>query len=311
MTYEGYVKKDGTWHNRGTLTYSNGSKYDGYFKNGSFHGDGELTYRSGPHYKGQFRDGEYDGQGEFKYNGGTTFKGLFKKSFPMSGIVKNLKPFFLTPNGKYSGPVRAIKSRYERGYKPEPTNTVVYDNYYLVPHTDKSLSEEYHTGSADYSNGSRTYVGEWHCSQETGFGKSQLYMGRHSFDTYEGYSDGKWPESGQDGQGVYTTHGGNRYEGSFKRIVTSKDDIYEGIVVDGKRETWGMQFVRSKDGTRSWYRGEWKGDVKCGEGRIKFENGDIFEGIFENDQCLDGTVTPNDRFRYYKASYKDGKIKAL
>lgn len=55
-----------------------------------------------------------------------------------------------------------------------------------------------------------------------------------------------------------------------------EDGEYSGELVDGKRDGYGM--LRSE---REYYEGNWKNDVKHGEGRIVVDEQEIY-GVWEN-----------------------------
>lgn len=72
--YEGEYK-NGTWHGKGTITWSDGDKYKGDWKNGYRTGNGTYTFKEkqkgyGYKYVGGFLNGEYHGKGTWYYVGG-------------------------------------------------------------------------------------------------------------------------------------------------------------------------------------------------------------------------------------------------
>ena len=54
---------------RGTLTYTDGSRYEGEIRNGKRHGQGTYTWTSGNRYEGQFRDSKMHGRGTYTCSG--------------------------------------------------------------------------------------------------------------------------------------------------------------------------------------------------------------------------------------------------
>ena len=68
---------DGKLTGRGRLQWSNGVRYDGYFKLGLYAGHGELTYADGRVYRGEFANGMFDGHGHYTLPDGQVFDGGF------------------------------------------------------------------------------------------------------------------------------------------------------------------------------------------------------------------------------------------
>jgi len=59
---------------RKTITYPDGSRYEGPVLNGKPHGGGTMTYPDGRHYTGPFLDGKPDGFGLMTYPDGQAKK---------------------------------------------------------------------------------------------------------------------------------------------------------------------------------------------------------------------------------------------
>ena len=66
--YEGEWK-DGQKNGQGTYTWSNGNKYVGEFKDGKKHGQGTITFLDGGGYEGEYKDGKKHGQGTMTWKG--------------------------------------------------------------------------------------------------------------------------------------------------------------------------------------------------------------------------------------------------
>jgi len=82
--YEGEWK-DGQKHGQGTYTWSNGNKYVGEFKDGKKHGQGTFTWSNGKKYVGEFKNGIQNGQGTLTFPNGKKFKGKWKDGKPWNG----------------------------------------------------------------------------------------------------------------------------------------------------------------------------------------------------------------------------------
>ena len=63
----------------GTLTYKDGSKYEGEFKNGRLSGQGTFTWLDGVKYVGGFKAGKRHGQGTYTWLDGTIDNGIWEK----------------------------------------------------------------------------------------------------------------------------------------------------------------------------------------------------------------------------------------
>ena len=62
----------------GSLTYSDGDKYEGEWKDGQKNGQGTYTWSNGNKYVGEFKDGKKHGQGTFTWSNGRKYVGEFK-----------------------------------------------------------------------------------------------------------------------------------------------------------------------------------------------------------------------------------------
>ncbi|MBR2141254.1 MAG: hypothetical protein IJ853_02760 [Rickettsiales bacterium] len=79
-TYEGGVKNH-KLNGFGIFTYANGNiykEYRGDFKDGEFNGQGILTFASGAVYIGNFKNDEFDGKGKYSFTNGDEYEGQFK-----------------------------------------------------------------------------------------------------------------------------------------------------------------------------------------------------------------------------------------
>ena len=78
-------EKDGKRHGQGTVTYSNGKKYDGEFKKGQKSGHGTQIWSDGRKYTGEWEDGKITGIGVMTNKDGTKFDGEWKRGRPVNG----------------------------------------------------------------------------------------------------------------------------------------------------------------------------------------------------------------------------------
>ncbi len=75
--YEGELK-DNKRHGKGTYTFSDGEKYEGEWKDGENHGTGTYTFSNGEKYEGESKDGEEHGTGTYTFSNGDKYEGEWK-----------------------------------------------------------------------------------------------------------------------------------------------------------------------------------------------------------------------------------------
>jgi len=73
-------KINGKKEGKGIYFYTNGCKYEGYFKNDKKNGVGIFYYNNGDKYEGNFEEGNYEGKGIFYFNNGDRYEGNFEKN---------------------------------------------------------------------------------------------------------------------------------------------------------------------------------------------------------------------------------------
>ena len=74
-TYNGGKDTDGNKHGQGTLTFSDGRKYEGEWQHDKKHGQGTFTYANGRKYEGEWQHDKKHGQGTFTYANGRKYEG--------------------------------------------------------------------------------------------------------------------------------------------------------------------------------------------------------------------------------------------
>ena len=87
-------------HGQGTITTPNGNKYSGEWQNDIKQGQGNLILSDGKKYIGQFKAGKYDGQGELSYPDGKKEIGLFKNGKFSPPVINTENQIPDTPNNK-------------------------------------------------------------------------------------------------------------------------------------------------------------------------------------------------------------------
>ncbi|MEN6389408.1 MAG: protein kinase [Syntrophomonas sp.] len=176
----------------GSLTLSDGSKYDGEIMKNKPDGQGTMTYSNGDKYQGQFKEGKREGTGSYTGGDGSVLVGTWQ-SDELAGDATITK----TDGSKYVGQLKNFKADGK--------------------------------GTMTLADGSK-YDGEWKDNQRSGYGiltepNGDRYEGQWKNDKRDGKGvlitqnfryDGQWKEGRAEGYGVITYTDGNKYEGEFK-----------------------------------------------------------------------------------------------
>lgn len=197
--------------------------------------------------------------------------------------------------------VRSPDSKSDAGktsiYKGEFENGYFQGEGYHLDATGCLYRGLFHRG-ASHGKGTCTwptgwmYTGEWKNDLREGFGTSRQVM--PDGETYSGY----WKEDQWHGQGKLIYAGGDTYEGEFFKgniqgqgtYTFTDKSFYVGTFVQDVRCGYGeMTFA---DGTM--YLGEWKKNWREGKGKFIDVNGHTFEGMYLNDEQVDGILTLTD-----------------
>ena len=112
---------------------------------------------------------------------------------------------------------------------------------------------------------------------------------------YHGY----WKEGVRDGVGreVYASNG-ITYEGEWQNdqrngygtSVSQAGNIYQGNWKNDQRDGYGEEISIDTDpNNRYTYQGEWKNNEREGPGILRFADGQIYEGMFDNGEYIGST----------------------
>ncbi len=74
--------------------------------------------------------------------------------------------------------------------------------------------------------------------------------------------------------------------GTKAYCLVSLSKIYRGQFKKGVPDGLGILWQKNND----WYEGEWEKGLKHGKGRYHFEDGSLFEGIFQRNSCDNGVL---------------------
>ena len=102
MTYPDGSKYEGQWkddkrNGQGTMSFPDGGRLAGQWKDGNFSGQGTMTYRYGT-YEGQWKDGMKSGQGVMTYPDGSKYEGNWKED-----KINGQGSYAYADGGKYVG----------------------------------------------------------------------------------------------------------------------------------------------------------------------------------------------------------------
>ena len=197
-TYVGEIEK-GKPHGIGTLTYKDGSKYEGGWKNGVVHGQGISNMSFGYRYEGEYKNGFRDGQGTLTYPDGRKYVGGWKDGrYHGQGTRTNSDgSMFIGEynhyrkwNGTEYDKFGNIRYKFVNGKQIKTVEDVIGNGLETLTFVDGKYVGElkdgilHGQGTYTWSNGDK-YVGEWKNGKMTG-------------------------------QGTFTYHNGTKYEGEWK-----------------------------------------------------------------------------------------------
>eukprot|EP01062_Namystynia_karyoxenos_P023809 TRINITY_DN19227_c0_g1_i2.p1 TRINITY_DN19227_c0_g1~~TRINITY_DN19227_c0_g1_i2.p1 ORF type:complete len:720 (+),score=172.55 TRINITY_DN19227_c0_g1_i2:91-2250(+) len=142
-------------------------------------------------------------------------------------------------------------------------------------------------GRLQYNNGN-VYEGAWADGAPNGTGTKSWANG----DRYEG----QWAAGKRHGHGRYTFAAGGQYEGGYVDDLPdgqgrweANGEVYEGGYRKGQRCGMGTETFQ-KEGQTVRYEGTWFGGKREGVGRLIFQDGSRWEGIFSGGERKQGTL---------------------
>lgn len=234
-------KKNGLFHGKGKITWTDGVEYEGDFYEGLITGNGKITYADGSNYDGAFLNGLMHGEGVLVYEN-TRYEGELKNDlFDGKGV------YLMEDGSKYSG--HFVKGEFH--------GSGTYENDYgkYEGEFDKGVF----TGKGKYtSNEGAQYTGEF---------VDWVYQGQGTLTGGNGDQYiGKFEGGSLNGPGEFIGHKGDRYEGSFSngyyhgqgayRAISG--DVYEGGFEYGLYKGRGtLTYAQPLDGVTS-LSGVWR-----------------------------------------------------
>ena len=261
--FEGYWR-EGQRHGKGTLYFTNGSEHAGEWENDELI-NCVCTNSDGSRYEGEIRNQKFDGEGTYYFNDGGKYVGEWKDG-----------------------------ERYGQG--------ILYDGR-KIRYSGTWRDGELHGQGIYYFNEGGRYEGSWASGMKDGIGTlyysdGTKYTGRWNNDMKNGkgtitFSDGaqytgEWKDNQRSGQGTYFFAGGDKYVGEWKDNLKHGEGTYyyegghsySGEWKNDRKSGYGVyNFDNGKQ-----YKGQWKNDVRHGEGKM-VDNGSVFrEGFWINDE---------------------------
>lgn len=244
---------------RAAFELSSRGKFVGNFKNDDWISGGTFVFDNGNEYKGEFQNKMMHGHGTLSYADGKKYVGEFE-----SGRMHGQGTFTFQDGTKRQGQFK--NDEHVKG-------TIAYENG--SQYTGEFRDETYHgkgvytTASGDKYVGS-FQEGKFHGQGEYTWANGQEYRGAFAHGKHHGF-------------GTMTKPNGQRYEGSWKEgqkngygeEVREDDSFYKGEFKRNKREGDGTLIFRGFE-----YIGEFENDTAHGHGRLKYPDGNSYEGSF-------------------------------
>ncbi|CAG9322820.1 unnamed protein product [Blepharisma stoltei] len=220
--YTGEWNTNNQRHGYGIQIWSDGSKYEGYWKNDKANGKGRLIHADGDVYDGEWKDDKAHGFGIYIHSDGARYEGMWAED-KQCGQGKETWPDGAVYIGDYSDGKKHGKGKFEwaDGSKYEG-----------------DFNENNIEGIGTHTwNDKRMYHGEWKNNKMNGKGlftwsDGRKYEGEYVDDKKEGFGifvwpdgrkyEGQWFNGKQHGRGLYYAANGSKREGEWKEGKRTK-----------------------------------------------------------------------------------------
>ena len=261
---------------RRTLTYTDGSRYEGEMRDGKRHGRGTYTWPDGTRYEGDWHEGRKHGRGTYTWADGTRHVGeLRNDKFHGRGTRT-------WPNG----------NRHEGDWHEDRRHghgTFTWADG--ARHVGESRNNNFHgRGTRTWANGNR-YEGDWRDNKMHGRGTYTWANGtRHVGELRNGNFHGR---------GIRTWANGNRYEGDWRdnkmhdqgTFTWANSNRYVGDWRDNKMH--GQGIFTWANGNR--YEGDWRDDKMHGRGAYTWADGRLQVGEWRDGKRVQGQQQERQR----------------
>jgi len=228
-------------------------------------------------------------------------------------ITKNEKVLQILEDKSNSQISKYLKANWDEFYTEDPTKEInskinkskKYPKGLIFKYKDKN----FHSINIIECLGSakNCYIGEvdLYTNKKCGYGKTIYSNGAIEKGTYYNNEFIGWNKF-IDNEGILYVGFFNKFGLNGKGLRYNKEinHIYKGDFLNGLRHGIGKDYRKN-----SKYEGEFKKDKKCGNGKIVFDSGDIYEGEFSDNKFNGyGHYIWAKNGHEYKGSYLNGKF---
>ena len=319
--------EDGFLYFNGKMKYQNhpnvnnpidANTYVGEFKNRTRHGKGILSYNNGDEYTGEFKDDNADGLGKMIYANGNIYIGAW-----LEGKQDGDGKMFYKNGDIYDGDWLKGK-RHGQGkmvFSPLLPNVVATPSLWWVENLRRerdSLMPKF--VKPEHDEATSTYEGEWKDDKLNG-------SGTMIFANATGKYQGNFKDNVRDGKGTMIYSNGEQYDGQWSKgkrngkviltFANLHDDegriiSYEGNFKDNVRDGEGTLLY--ENGVK--FIGLFKDNVRDGEGIMTYTNGDTYKGEWKNNEMINGrgimlNASKGTKSRRVKRIRKSRRVKRI
>jgi hypothetical protein len=224
--YTGEWNDAGERHGKGSQTWQDGSKYEGYWQHDKANGKGRLIHADGEVYMGDWVNDKAQGVGVYVHTDMSKYEGGWKEDKQHGEGIETW----------------ADGSRYEGGYVDGKKEGFGFFKWkdgseYRGQFQDNNMQG---TGRYQWSDG-RIYDGQWKLNKMDGKGVFIWPDGRKYV--------GEYVEDRKQGQGIFTWPDGRRYEGQWADGKQHGSGVYKDSAGEERNSEWSHgRKVRDKSG---------------------------------------------------------------
>ena len=310
--------KDGIYNGQGTLIFKSQEQYIGEWKDGKRQGKGMNLWPDRMRYEGEFKENKMNGKGFFLWPDGMRYEGDWvddnrqgrgilieatgqKYEGDWLGGIKQGNGILIETSGqKYEG-TWINEKKDGKGIETYPDK----DQHGRISYNGEWKEDLKHGfGTQIWENGDK-YEGQW----TNGFRSKGIMVfkdgSKYDGELLNGKKHGQGTQSGKKGEILYQGKWiEDVFVGAYNGTLSDQDGTYTGQINNQKKNGKGtMNYSKGKDGLIK-SEGDWENDkfiqgtyyfeggatisgiftdsYKSGKGKITQNNGDTFEGSWEN-----------------------------
>ncbi|KEG09199.1 hypothetical protein DQ04_05631040 [Trypanosoma grayi] len=278
----------------GVMNTRHGLRYEGEWLDDKKHGFGKMFSPDGTRYQGAWEGDVRSGEGVFIYTNGVVIHGTWKDDMLSSKVTANY-----ADGSCYVGQWGHDCRHGEGSFTDTPGNVLkgTWD-------MDKCTGE----GKMTFVNGVvcvATWVNDVRQGGTFTFPNGEVYVGDWNDELYFREGEGRCTYRNGD---EYIGHwSGDKRHGFGKMIEAGGKCVYEGEWCKGKRHGLGIQ----KD-DHGVYHGEFRDDVRCGQGLHQGPNGSMYRGNWkDNDRVGPGIGFDAKTGSTYEGLFLLGKLQSV